>query len=247
MRNALWVAAIFSSLTAVPHTAAQETSPPAGSVAPAYQPHIAYLDKSKAIYIAEFETSLGAELPVQPKEAGIDSGSTGSPGLNAADSTSAGDTQRITKLMADSLLHEIKKAGYKPKRLGSGDPRPDQGLLVTGVFTRIGKDGELRRAAFGAGHTSGDLQLYITMSNLLRPAKPLYELRQPGAGSAAALAITLNPDVATLRFAVADNPADQAVKKVAEQIAAEWQRLTLQAESEGLAGSDDPLNKYSKP
>jgi hypothetical protein len=37
------------------------------------------------------------------------------------------------------------------------------------------------------------------------------------------------------------------MKKTAEQVVAELQRLTLQAESEGLAGSDDPLNKYSKP
>jgi hypothetical protein len=245
MRNALLLAAICSSLTAgVPRTEAQQASPPAETVAPAYRPHIAYLDKSKTIYVAQFETSTGAEPPVEPKEAPLDGGRMSRPGLDAADSTSTGDT-RLAKLMADSLVHEIKKAGYKPKLLGSGDPRPDEGLLVTGVFTRIGKDGQMRRAAIGSEHTAGDLQLYVTTSNLLRPAKPLY--LQQGTSSDSAVVITLNPDVATLRFAVADNPADHAVKKVAEQIAAELQRLTLQAESEGLAGSDDPLNKYSKP
>jgi hypothetical protein len=246
MRNALLFAAICSSLTAaVPRSTVQQASPPAETVASAYRPHIAYLDKSKTIYVAQFETSSAAEPLVQPKEAPLDSGSMGRPRLDAADSTSTGNTRRITKLMADSLLHEIRKAGYKPKLLGSGDPRPDEGLLVCGVFTRIGKDGQLRRAVIGSEHTAGDLQLYVTTSNLLRPAKPLY--LEQGASSDSAVVITLNPEVATLRFAVADNPADQAVKKVAEQIAAELQRLTLQAESEGLAGSDDPLNKYSKP
>jgi hypothetical protein len=147
------------------------------------------------------------------------------------------------------LVREIKKAGYKPKLLGARDPLPDEGILVTGVFTQLSKDGRLRRAAIGPDQASGvDVQLYVATMNLLRSAKPMYEnVKQETNGASASSPIRLNPEVATLKFSVAGNPADQAVKKTAEQIATELQRLTLQAESEGLAGSDDPLNKYSKP
>jgi hypothetical protein len=116
------------------------------------------------------------------------------------------------------------------------------------VFAQTGKDGLLRRAAMGPGRAGSDVQLYIATIDLLRSEKPLYEpIKQDPDSDVAAVPIKLNPEVATLKFSVARNPTGKAVKKVAEQIVAALQHLTLQAESEGLAGSGDPLNKYSKP
>lgn len=242
MRNAFFVAAMVCSLGAAPRMAAQETPPTAAS-----RPHIAYLDKSKTIYIAEFESAASATPPVEAKDGPIDGGSMGSPRRNGTELHPAGGSGTVSSLLANNLLHEIKKAGYKPKLLAPGDPRPDDGLLISGVFAQAAKDGQLRRAAIGPGQPAGDIQLYVTSSNLLRPEKPLYEIVKQGAAAAADTPIKLNPDVATLKFSVAGNATDKAMKKIAEQIAAELQRLTLQAESEGLAGSDDPINKYSKP
>jgi len=231
----------LASFAAAHCAVAQETSRPAESTVPSPHPHIAYLDKSKTIYVAEFETAPSAPAKVSP----IDSSSVGSPSLNGTGLEPVGDSQRITQVLAESLLHEIKKAGYKPKLLGAGDLRPDEGLLITGVFTQMGKDGQLRRAAVGPNQPTGSIQLYVTTSNLLRPAKPLYEIVEQAASGAAP--IKLNPEVATLKFSLPGDPTDTALKKTAAQIVAELQRLTLQAESEGLGGSDDPLNKYSKP
>jgi hypothetical protein len=248
MPNALLVAAILFSLAAVPRTGAQETSQPAETAAPGLRAHIAYLDKSKTIYIAQFETCAEARPTVREKDAPIDRGSMGNPRADRTDEESASGSRCMAQLMSDSLLHEIKRAGYRPKLLGSGDPRPGDGILVTGVFTQTGQDGLLRLAALGPGQAGGDVQLYITTSDLLRSEKPLYEAIKQGSGSdVAAVPIKLNPEIAVLAFSVARNPTEKAVKKLAEQIVAELQRLTLRAESEGLAGSGDPLNKYSKP
>jgi hypothetical protein len=248
MRKALVVATIFASLAAAQIAVAQETPSPGEGTPSVPPPHIAYLDKSKTIYVAEFEPSPETAPSARAKDGPVESGSMGSPSLNGTDAEPVGDSRRITKLLADSLLHEIKKAGYKPKLLNPGDLRPDEGILLSGVFVRVGKDGQMRRTAIGSGQPAGDVQLCVTTSNLLRPAKPLYDvLKRDASGGEAAAPIKLNPDVATLKFTVAGNPSDKTVKKTAEQIVAELQRLTLQAESEGLAGSDDPLNKYSKP
>jgi len=251
MRNAFFLAAMVCSLGAARCIAAQETSPTApaaGTAAPVLRPHIAYLDKSKTIYIAEFEAAVGATPAVQPKDAPIDSGSMGNPRLNGTDiQAPPGGSGTAASLLANNLLREIKKGGYKLKLLAPGDARPDDGVLITGVFARTGKDGQLRRAAIGQGQAAGDIQLYVTSSNLLRPEKPLYEIVKQGAEAAADAPIKLNPDVATLKFSVSGDLTDKAMKKLTGQIAAELERLTLQAESEGLAGSDDPINKYSKP
>jgi hypothetical protein len=248
MRNAFFLAAMACSLVAAPRTVAQATPPAVTSTAaPTSHPHIAFLDKSKTIYIAEFEAAGVVTTPAAPKDGPIDSGSMRSPRLNGTDLQPAGGSEATSSLLASDLLREIKKAGYKPKLIAPGDARPDDGLLISGVFAQTGKDGQLRRAAIGPSQPTGDIQLYVTSSNLLRPEKPLYEIVKQGPEAAADAPIKLNPDVATLKFSVPGNPTDKTLKKVAEQIAAELQRLTLQAESEGLAGSDDPINKYSKP
>jgi len=100
----------------------------------------------------------------------------------------------------------------------------------------------------GSDQLSGDVQIYLTTANLLRTQKPLYEpVNKSSAGNTASEPIRLNPEVATLKFVMPANADAKAIKKTAEQIVAELERLTLQAESQGLAGAEDPINKYSKP
>jgi len=149
--------------------------------------------------------------------------------------------------MADDLLHELKKLGYKTKPIGVRDPRPDEGILVTGAFTQAGTDGKLRLAAVGPSATGGAMQVVVTTTNLYHTAKPLYEIVSKDAGGDSSGAIRLNPEVAVVKFSWPNNPADKDVKKTAEQIAAELERLSLQAEAEGPSGPNDPLNKFSKP
>jgi predicted trehalose synthase len=141
----------------------------------------------------------------------------------------------------------LKKAGYKPKFLAANAPIPEDGLLLTGVFTQKSADGVLHRAAVGQEQPAADVQLYLTTANLLRNVKPLYEPVDKSAADSAGAAIRLNPEVATLKFSLAGNSDTKAVKKLADQIVAELVRVTLQAEAQGLSGSGDPINQYSKP
>ena len=248
MRSALLAAAIFSSFLTAQIATAQETPQPGEADAASPRPHITYLDKTRTIYITDFESSVAPSPPLQPNAAPIAEGSNGNPRSNGTNSDPIEPGPHVARLISDTLLREFKKAGYKAKIIGARDPRPDEGMLIEGVFTQQGKDGQLRRATIEAGHPVDGVQLYVTTSNLLRPSKPLYEVVKPeSAGGVVSAPIRLNPEVATLKFSVTGNFDDKAAKKAAEQIATELERLRLQAESEGLAGSDDPLNKYSKP
>jgi hypothetical protein len=256
MRNAILAAVMFVSVFCVGAAAAQEPGKPSEVAAPATpaagpRPHITYLDKSKIIYITDFSAGVDA-TPASGSAANdgpIDPGSMGSPRLNGTDSSAPVPANAgAGKALADDLLHDLKKAGYKTKFLGAHDPVPEEGILLAGVFTQTGKDAELRHVALGASQVNGDVQVYVTTANLLRTAKPLYEPVSKGsAGNSAGEPIRLNPEVATLRFVMPPNPDPKSIKKTAEQIAAELERLTLQAESQGLAGGEDPINKYSKP
>lgn len=162
-------------------------------------------------------------------------------GSNRTTSAPANAAPPAVKLMSDALLHGLKKHGYKVKILGAGDTQPEDGMLLAGVFAESGKDGRMRRANVSAGEINGDVVVFATTTNLYHVTKPLYAVT-PADDS-----ITLNPEVAALRFAVGKDLGDKAIKKAADQIVAELEKLTLEAQAEGLGGSGDPLNKYSKP
>jgi len=250
MRNEILAAVMLVSFFCAGAAAAQEAVKPSEGAAPVAgpRPHIAYLDKSKIIYITDFSAGVDA-APASASAANdgpIDPRSMGSPRLKGTDNVAA--APGAGKALADNLLHDLKKAGYKTKFLGAHDPIPEEGMLLAGVLTQTGKDAELRRVILGERQVNGDVQVYVTTANLLRTAKPLYEPVSKGSsGNTAGEPIRLNPEVATLKFVMPANPDPKAIKKTAEQITAELERLTLQAESQGLAGAEDPINKYSKP
>ena len=256
MRNAFLAAAMFVFLCGAGATAAQEAEKPSEAAVPAApaagpRPHITYLDKSKVIYITDFSAGveIGPASDPASNDGPIDPGSMGSPRLNGTDNGAAGTVASgAGRTLADDLLRDLKKAGYKTKFLGVHDPAPEEGILLAGVFTQTGNGTELRRVVLGAIQVNGDVQVYVTTANLLRTAKPLYEpVRKGLTRSIGAEPIRLNPEVATLKFVMTANPDAKAIKKIAEQIVTELERLTLQAEAQGLAGAEDPINKYSKP
>ncbi|HEY0704092.1 MAG TPA: hypothetical protein VGD60_15085 [Candidatus Acidoferrales bacterium] len=250
MRAAILAAAflLIAFLGARDAAAQEPAAKPAEAAAPDPPPHIAYLDKEKTIYVTDFAAAGDSPAPIAPPNSGpIDPGSIGSPRPNASDVdapplANAG----ANRVLSDDLLRGFKKAGYKVKYLGPRDPIPEDGILVSGAFTQTGKDGVLRLISPGPGPAGADVQLYVTTGNLLRTRRALYEPIDKNANSAGA-PIRLNPEVARLKFSVPANPDPKAVKKVAEQIVAELQRLTLQAAAQGLSGSGDPINQYAKP
>jgi hypothetical protein len=244
MRNALLAVLICAFLSATHAVSGQEKSQaeaPAPAASPSPPPRLADLDKSKIIYVADFDAAAAATPGARAVDGPVDSGSTASPRLNGTDAAlSASAGQRVPRMMSDALVHDLRKAGYKTKLLGASEARPEDGMLISGVFVQAGKDGHLRRASLGAGDRTTDILIHATTTNLFHVAKPLY-------AAGADNSITLNPDVAVLKFNLGKDLSDKAIKKAAEQVVTELQRISLQAESEGLGGSSDPLNKFSKP
>jgi hypothetical protein len=243
-----------SAPPARPSPAAAPAPDPAAPAGP--PPHIAFLDKGKTIYVMDFAPApapAAAKLPatgMSSSDGPVDSGAMGAPRLNAPNPEPPvlAPSSGVSGILADDLIRGLKKAGYKPKFLAANAPIPEDGLLLTGVFTQKGADGNLHRATVGQGQPAADVQLYLTTANLLRNVRPLYEpIDKRATADSAGAAIRLNPEVATLKFSLAGNSDAKAVKKLADQIVAELVRLTLQAEAQGLSGSGDPINQYSKP
>ena len=179
-------------------------------------------DKSKTIYVADFE--LDAQN-VQPDEA--PSGRIrGNGPLRRATGHGTGDAaqqaQHIVNLMADSLVSDFEKAGYIAQRVAPGSESIGAGYLVKGVFTEVDQGNRVRRAVIGFGAGQVNMQLYVNVSDAAHPQENLYTLdKDDTSGKKPGAVITMNPIVAGAKFVMEKNASDKVVKKTAKQISEE--------------------------
>jgi len=130
--------------------------------------------------------------------------------------------KKIVGTMSKSLIDDLQKAGYKAQRLGLDDPAPSVGALVTGVFTEVDEGNRMHRALIGFGSGSAKMDLYVTLSDLASPQKPLYNVAQEDTSSKKpGAAVTMNPYLAAVKFAMEKNAPEKTVKKTASQISEE--------------------------
>jgi hypothetical protein len=130
--------------------------------------------------------------------------------------------KKIVNLMADSIVSDLQKAGYKAQRLSPGVEKPAMGAWLHGVFTEVDEGNRMHRAMFGFGSGEAKMSLYVTLTDLAAPQKPLYEAADKGdSGKKIGAAITMNPYVAAAKFVMEKNAPDKTVKKTAAEIAKE--------------------------
>ncbi len=193
-------------------------------------------ERSHRIYVTDFEL----ESSAAPADASSAQPANIVPKANA----SAAQAQHIVKAMSDNLLKDFAKAGYITKLLRPGDPRPDDGFLIAGVFTQVGADNLLRRAVLGSGQGAETLQLYVAAKDLAHFMPPLYQTVAAdanGTKSGAVIEISQNADA--VKFSLEADVTDKDIKQTAQRISAELvKRINAAVKSE-----DEQLNKYAKP
>ncbi|HEY4907485.1 MAG TPA: DUF4410 domain-containing protein [Candidatus Acidoferrum sp.] len=130
--------------------------------------------------------------------------------------------KKIVNLMADSIVSDLQKAGYKAQRLMPGDAQPAVGAWLRGVFTEVNEGNSRRRAIIGFGSGEAKMDLYVTLTDLAAPDKPLYEAASnENSGKKIGAVITMNPYVAAAKFVMEKRAPDKTVKKTASDIAKE--------------------------
>jgi hypothetical protein len=130
--------------------------------------------------------------------------------------------KKIVNLMAKSLVDDLQKTGQNAERLLPGMTTPSTGAALHGVFTEVDEGNRMHRAIFGFGSGEAKMELYVTLTDLAAPQKPLYEAADSGnSGKKLGAAITMNPYVAAAKFVMEKNATDKTVKKTASAIAQE--------------------------
>ena len=136
--------------------------------------------------------------------------------------------KKIVDLMANSIVSDLRKAGYKAERLLPGVEKPAMGAWVHGVFTEVDEGNRVHRAILGFGSGEAKMGLYVTLTDLAAPQKPLYEAQNDNnSGKKIGAVITMNPYVAAAKFVMEKNAPEKTVKKTASEIAKEVEHHML--------------------
>jgi hypothetical protein len=188
-----FVLVLFALSLMVPLCVAQETN----SQAPvSNESALSQADRHKVIDVSDFDldpanfkqdkggiTGKGYLLPAPPKSC-----------LRRKRQGPATAASNLVRLMSENLVADLQKAGFTACRLSPGDPKPADGLVVSGVFTEIDEGNQMRRAFVGFGSGKAQMELYVMVADASSGSQPLYEVsthksngKRPGA------VIALNP------------------------------------------------------
>lgn len=194
-----------------PQSAAPQTSQASQtSVKPAF-------DHDTVIYVSDFE--------LDAQNVSTDQSGSNRPGIigrRRGEHDPQAQAAKLVNTMSQSLVSDLQKAGYKAERVPPGGLPPKTGAWVHGVFTEVDEGNSRRRAIIGFGTGQASMDLYVTLSDLSKPDKPLYNAAQdadsknkPGA------IITMNPYVAAAKFVMEKNAPEKMVNRTAGDISAQ--------------------------
>ncbi len=132
---------------------------------------------------------------------------------------------KLVNKMAESIVKDLKKAGYAAERLSAGAPGPTNGWMVRGVFTEVQEGNQVRRAVIGFGMGKTEVQVVTGVDNLsFGPPKPLYEVQttaDSGDAPGAAPMVIISPAAIPVRFVMAGQDLNKNTEKTAAKIAEE--------------------------
>ena len=146
--------------------------------------------------------------------------------LNRGSRNDAGEkSATIVNSLSEALVSEFNDKNLPAQRLGSFDNSlPNNGWLVSGMFTEVDEGNRLKRAVIGFGQGSTQMTVQIGVSDLAskNPQAPFIifgTIKDPGKIPGAV--VTMNPYVAAAKFVMEKNASGKDVKNTAKQIVAE--------------------------
>jgi Domain of unknown function (DUF4410) len=212
----------FAALLLAPPSAAQ------GSDATIQKATLSSADKNKVIYVKDFDldpanfkqdkggiTGKGYLLPSPPGSF-----------LRRKRNDRATAANNLIRLMSESLVADLQKAGFTAQRLSSTETRPSDGLIMTGVFTELNEGNQMRRALLGFGSGKAKMQLYVMVTDASHGDQPLYQAStRKSSGKSPGSEIALNPYAGAagfvVKFGMTKNAPEKMVKKTASKITAQ--------------------------
>jgi len=183
--------------------------------------------KSTVVYVTDFDLEV---VPAKDEKPPVRATTPATPAPEQKKKeTAAEQAKRLVDGLASNLVKALENAGYTVHRLRSGDPRPESGVRIQGVFAQVDEESRIRKAIIGSGLEPPGLQLFFSVSNLARPDQQFYEVAGPkSADNKYGQVITVSPYAPVAKLDVDRDANDQALKDLSAKIVADLTEL-LQA------------------
>jgi hypothetical protein len=207
--------------------AAASTPAPAEAVPSAPAVVTEPADRSRIVYVSDFEVDLASkDGKSTPVTASPSTASGSGPSETRKEETPAERAGHFVDFVSTTLIKELEKEGYLAQRLQPGESRPDEGIRISGVFAEPDEENRLRRAVIGSGPSVGQMALFVSIGNLARPDQPLYAVVDPKtAGNNVGPVISVSAYAPVARFELPKNVTEKAVRDTATSIVTDLTQL----------------------
>jgi hypothetical protein len=169
------------------------------------------------------ESEILTPRPARPSTIYVANFQCSSASTNAFQKISDKQLAELQEALADSLVTDLNKQGYRSVRLSPHAPSPSDGWLVRGRFAKIDKGNPSARALFGFGAGKENVRVICSVDRLSKAQQePLYELQtEAGTRNLPGSLLTPVPMLIAVRFAKEEDSLEKDVEKTASEIAAQ--------------------------
>jgi hypothetical protein len=176
--------------------------------------------KSTVVYISDFELEV---VPAKDEKPSVRASTPAQPATDLKKKeTVAEQAKRLVDGLASNLVTALEGAGYTVHRLHPGDPRPESGVRIQGVFAQVDEQSRIRKAIIGSGLEPPGLQLFFSISNLARPDQEFYAISGPKSpDNKFGPVITVSPYAPVAKLDVNRDANDQALKDLSAKMVAD--------------------------
>jgi hypothetical protein len=139
--------------------------------------------------------------------------------------------------MSESLVGDLRKAGFSAQRLQANAVPPHGGWLIEGEFSVVDEGNRVKRAVIGMGQGSSAVDVDVAVSDLQKPGAPFAVFstvsdpaHKPGG------IVTMNPYAMAARYVLERKSTGHDVDHVSEQIVNELSGIQKKALSSSSCG-----------
>ena len=155
-----------------------------------------------SVYVSDFEIDV---LPANP--------------VNTPEEDPHKQASQLVELMSTKVVAALRKAGYTATRIRPGDPRPETGAVIRGLFAEVDNENHWRKAVIHTIDDSGPMEALVSVANLAKPDQALYEIaplpgNEPGPGAV----ITLSPYVPLTKYDLGKDADEKDFQQIAPRV-----------------------------
>jgi hypothetical protein len=145
--------------------------------------------------------------------------------LNFRDKDPATELERLSDLMANTIVDDLKKANLRATRIAETAKRPAGGWIVSGQLLEVLEGNRMQNAVIGFGAGNAETKLFVTVHEASKlPGQDVLDFNVDAKGNilpsgAGSVAVTHVPYAMAAKFVLNRDASEKEANKAAHEVA----------------------------